>query len=969
MTIFKSTTRTAAFAAMLLVLGCNHATGPEGDAGAVGPAGPTGPTGPTGPKGPTGPAAMNSVSGTVTDGTHPLEGVVVTAYPTTTTATTDAKGAFAFAGLAVGLYVFQFHLAGFTDVSLNVVVPASPPVTVSARLSPSDAGGGGPVVTAADQLNAGYASPVTLEAQATGNGPFTYAWTQTSGPTVTLASANTDTIGFTTQSFLTSLGYGDATGGLPIANARFDTMGLTIDQANEYQFQLVVTDANGVATTSTVSASATRPTTGLRMAPIGIPVWLEGNGPLIPIGTPPAPQTTWSWKLDASKVAGSSAALRDTTNMPCGASCTGQFVNFIPDLAGVYTVTETVSGLSLTVYGGTWRGEMTDATQQATCTGLCHNDTTKIAPDMFTPWKATAHYSALQRKIDGIAAGQEFNASCMWCHTVGYDTSASNNGFDDVAKTAGWTYPAVNKPGNWATLEAIPQLGDLAGIQCENCHGPQTTTADGPHANNANPDYGARIKWSEEVCASCHQEAPFHYKPSQWIQGGHGDRSLALSEGNADTNASADHCGRCHSAQGYARYVKNLPSGYYAYLTSDGQPLGAGNTVATQAQLQSFGLTTATVESQTCQACHDPHDNTANGACPGGQLNGVDCSQLRIYDAIPALPNGLTKVAGMGAGAICITCHNSRNGEHTDVLTQSANASGVLSPVANQAAPLTGFGRGPHTASQGDVYFGFNAYFGLRLNPSPHMAVADTCAGCHYKSVTASEVAAKQTTSHSFIVDNTICANCHSATVDGVALQAANRGELDALRNLFASKMLTTINGALAAPGATLWAQAYDPASNTFSSTTSATGQAKYNVTLTGANGPITAITYAPIGTAADVYGKTAQAGVTLTLSAPVASVSFVNADGSANNTQTNVATITISLLNTSLYLAAASPTTNPTVTPFSAPTANAANVQVLYKAYWNLVLLNNDNTFGIHNPSFFPAVVTATTSQLAALP
>ena len=49
--------------------------------------------------------------------------------------------------------------------------------------------------------------------------------------------------------------------------------------------------------------------------------------------------------------------------------------------------------------------------------------------------------------------------------------------------------------------------------------------------------------------------------------------------------------------------------------------------------------------------------------------------------------------------------------------------------------------------------------------------------------------------------------------------------------------------------------------------------------------------------------------------------------------------------------------------------TANPANVQVLYKAYWNIALLNNDNTFGVHNPKFYDAVFTSTTTQLKALP
>ena len=43
---------------------------------------------------------------------------------------------------------------------------------------------------------------------------------------------------------------------------------------------------------------------------------------------------------------------------------------------------------------------------------------------------------------------------------------------------------------------------------------------------------------------------------------------------------------------------------------------------------------------------------------------------------------------------------------------KSPGAGGLLGPGA-----LTGFS-GPHAAAQGDVYFGFNAYFGSRFTPS-----------------------------------------------------------------------------------------------------------------------------------------------------------------------------------------------------------------------------------------------------------
>src|SRR6185312_14220908 len=163
--------------------------------------------------------------------------------------------------------------------------------------------------------------------------------------------------------------------------------------------------------------------------------------------------------------------------------------------------------------------------------------------------------------------GQAFGESCLECHTVGYDKTAVNNGFDDVEKAAGWTYPAKNQPGNWSALESIQSpndLADLAGIQCENCHGPQGGVSNVIHSTAAT-DSAARISWSEEVCASCHQEYGEHYFPSQWVQqgpyGAHSNLALAISEGSVEKSPVPDHCGRCHSAQGFASYARNLPGG------------------------------------------------------------------------------------------------------------------------------------------------------------------------------------------------------------------------------------------------------------------------------------------------------------------------------------------------------------------------------------------------------------------------
>jgi predicted CXXCH cytochrome family protein len=784
------------------------------------------------------------------------------------------------------------------------------------------------VVTVSDQLAAGYAAPVTLTATATGGGTLAYAWTQTGGPTAVLTGADTATMSFTTQDFAAAMGPA------AIANARFDTLGINPDQALGYLFQLVVTDSAGLATTTTVTVNATPPTTGLRMVPIGVPVWLQGNGPIFPLppvapATTGLPQTTWSWTLDTSAAAGSTAVL---------AFATSQFPSFVPDVTGTYTLTETVANQTLPIYAGTWQGEMTAAAQ--TVCLMCHGSGTDIAPNIFPPWEGTAHYSALQRKIDG-EDGPGFTAECLSCHTVGYDklASAKNNGFDDVEATSGWTFPATLEASNWTTLLDTPNLGQLAGIQCENCHGPQAGGTTGPHANISNLDIGARISFSAAVCATCHQEGPLYYKPAQWEGSPHADLALAVSEGSVEESPVPEHCGRCHTAQGYAQYAGGLVEGYYAYLTSDGKPLDTSptptNTVATVAQMAALGMGKATVEPQTCTACHDPHAAT-------------NPSQLRIYDAVLALPNGMTNVSGMGAGVVCLTCHNSRDGEHTDFATQTGNASGIMGPGA-----LTSFS-GPHAAGQGDVMFGFNAYFNGRYNPSPHLAVTDTCAGCHSRVTTASEQAANQTSSHSFVVDSTICAACHSANVDGVALQASYQAELDALRTLFAGKTITTINAALAAGN--LVARAYDPATQLYSSTSAS------NVIIPTASGPVTEVDYAPIGTV--VYGGPAVVGITLDLAAPVM-VQLVNADGTSSGVPQAITNLTVTL--SSLKLPA--PPSGPQQTPFNAATADAENVLVLYKSYWNMDLLNNDNTFGIHNPGFYDSVLANTTGELEVLP
>ena len=437
------------------------------------------------------------------------------------------------------------------------------------------------ISSTANLLNVGYSAPVSITATPTGTGPFTYAWSLPNkiNPAVTLTGATSGTVSFTTPDFVSSIGYqypdGITAGGAAIADARCDTRGIDRDQAAHTTLQVVVTDAHGVATTSSVQVYATRPTTGLRNVPLGIPVWLQGNGPSFPLtvtsdagASTTATQTVWTWQLTSAPT-GSTASLYAANGaaVPYAGGASGQFAYFIPDVASTnaadYVLTETTSGCTVTIHAGSWLGIMTSTgpndtppvtptVQSTTCQSGCHtgtspwNGNTAQAPDMFTPWSHTNHATALQRKIEG-SAGPHFGEACLECHTVGYDKSntVTNNGFSDVEKAANWTYPSSNVAGNWSALENIQSpngLGNLAGIQCENCHGPQKT--DGTAHGGAATDSQSRIKWSEETCASCHEEYGSHYKPSQWIQqeangnGGHSNRSLAINEGGGGSDTA-----------------------------------------------------------------------------------------------------------------------------------------------------------------------------------------------------------------------------------------------------------------------------------------------------------------------------------------------------------------------------------------------------------------------------------------------
>ena len=247
----------------------------------------------------------------------------------------------------------------------------------------------------------GFATPVTVTATATGNGPFTYAWTQTAGAPVTLTGATTATIGFRTTEFVQALGYlypdSIVDGGVQVANARCGTLGVNRDQAAHSAFQVVVTDANGVSTSRHQR---------LRDAPHPRPSqrtpWNPGLAPRKWPRHPPGRRRSDELELAAHRPHGLDSnafcgrrrvrPLRRRRYRPVGV--------LLPDVIGEYTLTETGSSTTpctFIVYAAKWLGIMTitgptdsppvQATSNASFCVTCHAvGDAGIAPDEFTPW-------------------------------------------------------------------------------------------------------------------------------------------------------------------------------------------------------------------------------------------------------------------------------------------------------------------------------------------------------------------------------------------------------------------------------------------------------------------------------------------------------------------------------------------------------------------------------------------------------
>ena len=783
----------------LLVFGCGN-----------GGSGSTGATGATGSPG----SITGTVSGNVKNALsgNSVPGAAVTVSPGVqgvSAITTDASGNYSVA-LPNGNYTLTFAKNGYASQTTGTIaVVATQTVTSNIILVPN---AGATVNVGADKTGQAFGASVALSASVEVYDPSltgapTFAWTQTAGPAATITGATTATPTVTlanSKAFKTNLVLANAVNltldpesnpsAIPnvVPLERFMVQPInpfSLAQGVMSTFLVTVT-INGQNFTDSVNVSVNlpfAPTTGLTDVPIGQPVLLHGKT-----------QASYNWTI-TSKPTGSTATLNDATT---------QNPDFIPDVAGQYTINETTSGSSLNIFAGTWVGVVVadgnpGVTPDSACLG-CHNGTT--APDKFTPWENSGHAIIMKQNIDD-PAGHWSATSCGPCHTVGYNqfaTTIQNGGWDQVSKVEGFKF--TQGPLAWTqTLANYPKTARLSNVQCENCHGPQ---AGGAHTLGS-----PRVDIAGSLCGYCHGEPPRHGRFQEWAASLHGDFETALNEGfstNATTGVTtvSINCACCHTGQGFLQWYnqlanvgggrgvgsRKLDATSLANLgwNSSGTLTSSGATVIQDAAVAGV-VTKANVQPQTCAVCHDPHDQGTSPTTTPGMSNDAE---VRVTDNTNLLPGGFI-ANGVGRGAVCITCHNSRNGEPV---------SGAGNPTLHEdgdsnfgtfgAGVLTGAGayKAPHDAAQGDVLMGRNAYFfgnGQVGQRAAHSFLADTCATCHMQLTTppaAFSGGGLYGTNHGFDASLNICTNCHG-NYNGGTIQAATNASLATLKAAIESKI------------------------------------------------------------------------------------------------------------------------------------------------------------------------------------
>lgn len=550
-----------------------------------------------------------------------------------------------------------------------------------------------------------------------------YSWEQIAGPGATATNGTTNaTLEFTAPSFADFFNDSDHYKWQILPVSREDT---------KMVFRVTVTDASGNSDSATFTVfvqedgSEIHTSSGLPNVGVGTTVRLSGPNldasgasATVAANEEGDPITDWSWTL--TRPSGSSATFLDTGTT----SSTLQFPKFIPDVAGLYVVsfnsttgnagataipTVKVPGsLSINAADYVGVGTIGGTTPQNPQCATCHGSSPLSGlDDMVTEWAETHHAEEFEESMTTYAglAPEPF----LWeFHTVGYNKDVNNDGFDDLASAAGFTFPEEGLTFSEFT-SSFPEVAKLANIQCENCHGPG-----GQHAGDP-----LRIAFSFSQFGTCGQ---CHIQEDEWKNSHHNmtgvEHGRGAYQGYWVTNAG---CVRCHNSKGFEAYLEEGEEGL-ADMSGD----------------------TGAFPGVTCAACHDPH-------------NATNEHQLRLSGNVTMIADDSTVDAGHAA--VCYTCHDGNYAHNeTDCDTNADGRADAICSTNDETA--IGYYRGGfHYNPQSPMLEGKQALADLNGD-----GTADFTATENSFHSSSSFTLAGVTGDTSLSSENNKCVTCHMAT-------------------------------------------------------------------------------------------------------------------------------------------------------------------------------------------------------------
>jgi len=315
------------------------------------------------------------------------------------------------------------------------------------------------------------------------------------------------------------------------------------------------------------------------------------------------------------------------------------------------------------------------------CAG-CHDN-------ILTTELKTPHAGAFTNALF-VAAGGQINRSCLPCHTVGYGLPT---GFVSKSKT-----PL------------------LAGVQCENCHGPAANHA----ANPDDPTVIPQVDIAATVCGGCHSASHTTYTNAptfeEWSSSGHAAVVPDALQAMSSSTTSISSCGRCHS--GSVRLA----------LINGQNPITLTNDLDVAI---------------TCAVCHDPHQTNSNPAQLRNPIHSTNYFSLSTSDVFTNKYNANTNIN------LCGQCHNSRGAAWTDTSSaphHSLQYNFLLGSVGELLGGSATFNPGTHAGLPSSAINSISGRFYL----------TNQCVSCHMQNDSSGGH------NHFFeVTTNTVCFNCH----------------------------------------------------------------------------------------------------------------------------------------------------------------------------------------------------------------